>query len=120
MEGVLGVTEMSVSMVFCVFLTPASCFAVWTEHSSQHVPSPACPALPCPALPCPALPCPALPCPACPSLHQIELPKLSLDKFTDSYFKAAEDKQKGAKGEDEFFKKGEGAVVCLFGCWVGL
>jgi hypothetical protein len=39
---------------------------------------------------------------------QIELPKLSLDKFTDSYFKAAEDKQKGKKGEDEFFKKGEG------------
>lgn len=38
---------------------------------------------------------------------QIELPKLSLDKFTDSYFKAAEDKQKGKKGEDEFFKKGE-------------
>ena len=38
---------------------------------------------------------------------QITLPKLSLDKFTDSYFKAAEDKQKGKKGEEEFFKKGE-------------
>jgi len=38
---------------------------------------------------------------------KIELPKLSLDKFTDSYFKAAEDKQKGKKGEDEFFKKEE-------------
>jgi len=38
---------------------------------------------------------------------KIELPKLSLDKFTDSYFKAAEDKQKGKKGEEEFFKKEE-------------
>lgn len=39
---------------------------------------------------------------------QVALPKLSLDKFTDSYFKAAEKKQqKGNKGEDEFFKKGE-------------
>jgi hypothetical protein len=39
---------------------------------------------------------------------QVPLPKLSLDKFTDSYFKAAEKKQqKGNKGEDEFFKKGE-------------
>jgi len=38
---------------------------------------------------------------------KIALPKLSLDKFTDSYFKAAEDKQKGSKGEDEFFKKEE-------------
>jgi len=38
---------------------------------------------------------------------KITLPKLSLDKFTDSYFKAAEDKQKGKKGEDEFFKKEE-------------
>jgi hypothetical protein len=38
---------------------------------------------------------------------QVALPKLSLDKFTDSYFKAAEKKQqKGKKGEDEFFKKG--------------
>jgi hypothetical protein len=36
----------------------------------------------------------------------VELPKLSLDKFTDSYFKAAEDKQKKKKGEDEFFKTG--------------
>jgi large subunit ribosomal protein L6e len=38
---------------------------------------------------------------------KITLPKLSLDKFTDSYFKAAEDKQKGKKGEEEFFKKEE-------------
>lgn len=38
---------------------------------------------------------------------KIELPKLNLDKFTDSYFKAAEDKQKGKKGADEFFKKEE-------------
>lgn len=54
----------------------------------------------------PACPPPTHTC-ACPLLQQIELPKLSLDKFTDSYFKAAEDKQKGKKGEDEFFKKGE-------------
>jgi large subunit ribosomal protein L6e len=38
---------------------------------------------------------------------KIALPKLNLDKFTDSYFKAAEDKQKGKKGADEFFKKEE-------------
>jgi large subunit ribosomal protein L6e len=39
---------------------------------------------------------------------KVALPKLSLDKFTDSYFKAAEKKQqKGKKGEDEFFKKEE-------------
>lgn len=38
---------------------------------------------------------------------KIALPQLNLDKFTDSYFKAAEDKQKGKKGEDEFFKKEE-------------
>jgi hypothetical protein len=37
----------------------------------------------------------------------VSLPKLSLDKFTDSYFKGAEDKSKAKKGEDEFFKKGE-------------
>jgi hypothetical protein len=43
----------------------------------------------------------------CPAPVKIELPKLNLDKFTDSYFKAAEDKQKGKKGADEFFKKGE-------------
>jgi hypothetical protein len=41
----------------------------------------------------------------------VELPKLSLDKFTDSYFKAAEDKQKKNKGEDEFFKTG--ATHCI-------
>jgi len=36
---------------------------------------------------------------------KVELPSLSLDKFSDSYFKAAEDKQKNKKkGEDEFFK----------------
>jgi len=38
---------------------------------------------------------------------KVALPKLNLDKFTDSYFKAAEDKQKGKKGEEEFFKKEE-------------
>jgi large subunit ribosomal protein L6e len=38
---------------------------------------------------------------------KVELPALSLDKFTDSYFKAAEDKQKKKKGEDEFFKSEE-------------
>lgn len=40
-------------------------------------------------------------------LLQVELPSLNLEKFTDSYFKAAEDKQKKKKGEDEFFKSGE-------------
>jgi hypothetical protein len=47
--------------------------------------------------------------------QQVELPKLSLDKFSDAYFKAAEDKAaKKAKkqGEDEFFKKGAPSV-----CW---
>jgi hypothetical protein len=48
----------------------------------------------------------------------VELPKLSLDKFTDSYFKAAEDKQKKKKGEDDFFKSGAASwwpvcVVCM-------
>lgn len=40
---------------------------------------------------------------------QVELPSLSLDKFSDSYFKAAEDKQKKSKkkGEEDFFQKGE-------------
>lgn len=58
-------------------------------------------------------------CPPCAwLLQQIELPKLSLDKFTDSYFKAAEDKQKGKKGEDEFFKKGEGNSRALPGVGV--
>ncbi|KAF8060546.1 RPL6 [Scenedesmus sp. PABB004] len=38
---------------------------------------------------------------------KVALPKLSLDKFTDSYFKAAEDKQKKKKGEEEFFKTEE-------------
>ncbi|KAF6255601.1 ribosomal protein L6 component of cytosolic 80S ribosome and 60S large subunit [Scenedesmus sp. NREL 46B-D3] len=38
---------------------------------------------------------------------KVELPQLSLDKFSDSYFKAAEDKQKKKKGEDEFFKTEE-------------
>jgi hypothetical protein len=37
---------------------------------------------------------------------QVALPALSLDKFTDSYFKAAEEKSKKKKGEDEFFKSG--------------
>lgn len=40
-------------------------------------------------------------------LLQVELPSLNLDKFSDSYFKAAEDKQqKKKKGEEEFFKSG--------------
>jgi hypothetical protein len=43
----------------------------------------------------------------------VELPKLNLDKFTDSYFKAAEDKQKKKKGEDEFFKTGAGCLALL-------
>lgn len=34
---------------------------------------------------------------------KVTLPKLSLDKFSDSYFKAAEQKAKGKKGESEFF-----------------
>eukprot|EP00775_Hariotina_reticulata_P008076 gene8076-8271_t len=40
---------------------------------------------------------------------KVELPSLSLDKFTDSYFKAAEDKQKKSKkkGEEDFFQKDE-------------
>lgn len=56
----------------------------------------------------PVSPCSPLPTHSCIYTHpQVQLPKLSLDKFTDSYFKAAEDKQKGNKGEDDFFKKGE-------------
>ncbi|GBF91575.1 60S ribosomal protein L6 [Raphidocelis subcapitata] len=35
---------------------------------------------------------------------KVALPKLDLSKFTDSYFKAAEDKKAKKKGEDEFFK----------------
>ncbi|KAI8475776.1 MAG: ribosomal protein L6 component of cytosolic 80S ribosome and 60S large subunit [Monoraphidium minutum] len=35
---------------------------------------------------------------------KVTLPKLDLSKFTDSYFKAAEDKKDKKKGEDEFFK----------------
>jgi large subunit ribosomal protein L6e len=38
---------------------------------------------------------------------KVDLPALNLEKFTDSYFKAAEDKQKKKKGEDEFFKTEE-------------
>jgi large subunit ribosomal protein L6e len=34
---------------------------------------------------------------------KVQLPSLSLDKFTDSYFKAAEEKSKKNKGESEFF-----------------
>eukprot|EP00879_Flechtneria_rotunda_P000056 GHRR01000086.1.p1 GENE.GHRR01000086.1~~GHRR01000086.1.p1 ORF type:complete len:224 (+),score=85.66 GHRR01000086.1:31-702(+) len=38
---------------------------------------------------------------------KVQLPALNIDKFTDSYFKAAEDKQKTKKGEDGFFKSDE-------------
>ncbi|KIZ06436.1 ribosomal protein L6, component of cytosolic 80S ribosome and 60S large subunit [Monoraphidium neglectum] len=34
----------------------------------------------------------------------VELPQLDLAKFTDGYFKAAEDKKAKKKGEDDFFK----------------
>jgi hypothetical protein len=53
----------------------------------------------------------------------VELPKLSLDKFTDSYFKAAEDKQKKKKGEDEFFKTGatsNNTSYCYRSCVIGI
>jgi len=38
---------------------------------------------------------------------KVQLPKLSLDQFTDSYFKAPVDKKKKGKGEAEFFEGGE-------------
>jgi len=38
---------------------------------------------------------------------KVQLPKLSLDQFTDSYFKAPVDKKKKSKGEAEFFEGGE-------------
>eukprot|EP00877_Chromochloris_zofingiensis_P006612 jgi/Chrzof1/2203/Cz11g06080.t1 len=39
---------------------------------------------------------------------KVQLPALSLDKFTDSYFKKAEDKKKKKKGEAEFFETDAG------------
>lgn len=44
----------------------------------------------------------------------MELPQLDLAKFTDGYFKAAEDKKAKKKGEDDFFK----VCVCRGGVHV--
>jgi len=38
---------------------------------------------------------------------KVQLPSLSLDKFTDSYFKAPADKSKKKKGEADFFEASE-------------
>jgi len=56
---------------------------------------------------------------------QVTLPKLDLSKFTDSYFKSAEEKKTKKKGEDEFFKVrfaegGYNAVFSVCGCALGV